>query len=268
MSTLIKIFILFILIAHIIISFSPMASAGIYTSPSFTLRNARVVCAGGNASSQDYLLNNVMIGNLSGGKAQSANYSLDLSKDINNRPLLPQPPTLNPVTTPANVATQTLSGGKEAGSAIYINGYPAVPLTTGTTWSYNYNLTEGENILLVTARNASGLDSSAVSATILLDTILPSINNVTPADGSLFEIGDIGSLNILAADAGSGALYYKISIDGTIILDWTTTPTFSWYTFQKTQGVHDITVYVKDRAANESSQSLQVYLVRKAVDLP
>src|SRR3989338_4616664 len=109
MKASIKISILFLSVAVFMMS-SSRAFARTYTSPAFTLQNARIVFAGGKASSQNYLLRNVGIGNAFGSKAQSENYSLDLSRNGNDRALLPQPPTLNPVTTPTNIATQTLSG--------------------------------------------------------------------------------------------------------------------------------------------------------------
>ena len=163
MKASIKISILFLSVTAFIIS-SSIVSAKTYTSPAFVLLNARIVASGGKAISQNYSLGKVRIGNIFGSKAQSANYSLDLSTIDKITP--PKDPTLNPVISPTNISTQVLSGRKDPGTSIYINGYEAVPIDNNTTWSYTQPLREGENILFITSRNAFGLESSAVSVTI------------------------------------------------------------------------------------------------------
>ena len=55
----------------------------------------------------------------------------------------PPAPTVNPVTSPTNSATQTLSGGKEAGSGIMINDLQVISPNGNTTWSYDASLTNG-----------------------------------------------------------------------------------------------------------------------------
>jgi len=81
----------------------------------------------------------------------------------------PTQPTLNTVTSPTNISLQILSGSKEANSSIWLNGTEVVPLNSSTDWSYSYNLSEGNNNISVTSRDAVGNESSAVTTTIEYD---------------------------------------------------------------------------------------------------
>ena len=142
-----------------------------YTSLNYTIINPKIISSGGTASSFNYSLNNVIIGKFLSGKVASANYTLDATTiDIMG---IPNAPTFNPVITPTNISTQTVSGTKDADTSIYINGYEAVPLDSNTTWSYDVVLNEGNNYLVITARNTEGLESESVYITIILDTVSP-----------------------------------------------------------------------------------------------
>ncbi len=91
---------------------------------------------------------------------------------------------LNPVTSPANVSPQVLSGTKEANTAVYANGILVIPLDANTTWTYSQVLTAGTNAISLVARDAAGNDSPPVSASILYDSVPPSIVFITPNNGS------------------------------------------------------------------------------------
>ena len=77
--------------------------------------------------------------------------------------------TLNAVTSPTNISSQTLSGTKETNTSIWINGVEVVLLNSSTTWTYDFNLSEGENNISITSRDAVGNESSAVTTTIEYD---------------------------------------------------------------------------------------------------
>jgi len=82
----------------------------------------------------------------------------------------PETPTLNMITSPTNISSQTLSGIKEANSSILINDTEVVSINSSTNWSYSYNLSEGNNNISITSRDAAGNESSAVLTTIEYDT--------------------------------------------------------------------------------------------------
>lgn len=81
----------------------------------------------------------------------------------------PAQPTLNTVTSPTNIPTQTLSGNKESNTSIWINGVEVISVNSDTTWSYFYNLSEGTNNISITSRDAAGNESSVVTAIIEYD---------------------------------------------------------------------------------------------------
>ena len=82
----------------------------------------------------------------------------------------PAQPTLNTVTSPTNIPTQTLSGNKESNTSIWINGVEVISVNFDTTWSYSYNLSEGTNNISITSRDTAGNESSVETATIKYDS--------------------------------------------------------------------------------------------------
>ena len=161
-----KIFVIGIII---VVLFPALAYS--YTSLNYIIINPRIISSGGTASSFNYSLRNVTIGKVLSGKIQSASYTLD-AVGVEGIVLV-NPPTVNAVTTPTNISTQTISGTKEPDTSIYINGYEAVPLDNNTFWSYEVSLSEGNNYFIVTARDASGIESDSVTVAIALDANPP-----------------------------------------------------------------------------------------------
>ena len=89
---------------------------------------------------------------------------------------LPESPTINSVLSPTKVGTQTLSGTKEANTAISLNDVEIVPQDDKTVWNFVVTLSEGDNNLIIQAQTASGLTSIAVETKITLDTTQPIIH--------------------------------------------------------------------------------------------
>ena len=85
----------------------------------------------------------------------------------------PASPTLNPVVSPTQQATQMLSGAKPVATALLINGLQKVALNDEATWSLNYPLKEGSNALSLISRDAVGNNSAPVTTTLILDTTPP-----------------------------------------------------------------------------------------------
>jgi len=97
-------------------------------------------------------------------------------KDITS----PSKPTLNDVITPTNISPQLLSGTKEANSAIWINGTEVVPLDSSNEWSYICNLSEGNNNISITSRDAVGNESIPTTTVIEYDlNIYVDVENVS-----------------------------------------------------------------------------------------
>lgn len=238
------------IVAIVIFLSSYIVVAQDYTSPNYTLTKARIVASSGKANSPTFSLNNVRIGNILGGKAESANYSLD-ARNIEKR-TPPNPPTLNPVITPTNLTLQTLSGTKDKYTSIYINGYEVVPLDSEISWSYEKTLTEGDNHLIITARNKYGLESESVYVTITLDTIPPSppiLNPVTtPTNISTQTI------------SGTKEADTSIWINGLQSLALNSPTSFST-DVSLSEGENTFNITAKDTALNESQPSIATIIL-------
>ena len=228
-------------ILMILCVYAPNVFALSLSSNNYTINAPRIIISGGYASSQNYSINSANVGSVFSGMAESQNYSLDTISV--KKKLSPNRPTLNQVTSPTNVALQRLSGTKDIATSIYINGYEVVALDNSMSWSYDKTLTEGDNHLIITTRNASGLESEPLYITITLDTIPPQIIISNPLDGT-----------IVYTD--------PINVEGTI----------DGVPFSEARdivsGPNEITIEASDEAGNVSYDAIEVYLIREPLALP
>ncbi|MBI4227746.1 MAG: hypothetical protein HY600_05715 [Candidatus Omnitrophica bacterium] len=91
------------------------------------------------------------------------------------RPTMARPPV---VTTQPTVPLQ---GTKTPGTAIWINGVEVISLSEATSWTATVLLGEGDNPVVVVARDAAGNESTALQATIVVDAAPPVITVTAPA---------------------------------------------------------------------------------------
>lgn len=194
-----------------------------YVSPNYSLLDVRIDTSKGKANSWGYCLEHVTIGSIIGGKSFSANYSLDAT-NVPYQDIRPNPPTLNPVTTPTNITPQVLSGTKDKNTSIYINGYEAMPINNETDWSCSQTLLEGDNYLIITARSSQGLESNPVYAIITLDTSPPTMPVVTD-DGEATSSTSQLHASWTSQDLETGIVEYQYSIGTSLgttdIVSWT-----------------------------------------------
>lgn len=127
-------------------------------------------------------------------------WATSLPFDLDNVP--PNPPTLNPVTSPTNVTPQRISGGKDANSSVLLNGTLIVALNASTTWSHNLNLLEGTNSFSLTSKDDKGNESGPTSGSIILDTTPPE-TEATPPGGTY-----PGSVAITLTSDEPATIYY------------------------------------------------------------
>ena len=94
--------------------------------------------------------------------------------------------SINQVTTPTNVGSQTITGNRESGATITaaVNtsaSVGSVTYPTATTWSCEINgLIEGANNVIVTATD-TGANSATASASIIYDVTAPGVAITSPA---------------------------------------------------------------------------------------
>jgi len=133
----------------------------------------------------------------------SMQFSIDTGK--------PQAVTLNAITSPTRTTPQVLSGTKEAGTAILINGSEVIAHNAETTWQYSLNLQEGSHDLAIVAQDSAGNHSPEVTASMTLDTKGPEVLAITPAQNT-FTNQAPSTIELALFDATSG-------IDKTTTLD-------------------------------------------------
>jgi hypothetical protein len=118
-------------------------------------------------------------GGLVSGYSDIVDIKVDRDKSI------PLAPTVHPRQTPTNAMSQLITGRKESGTAIVINGVDVVDADPSDQWSAEIALeTEGENHFSVQARNHLDARSDSFTFTITRDTTAPVITDISPADGS------------------------------------------------------------------------------------
>ena len=120
----------------------------------------------------------------------------------------PAQPTLNIVTSPTNIPTQTLSGNKEPKTSIWINGVEVISVNSDITWSYSYNLSEGTNNISIISRDSVGNESSAVITTIEHDPniYVDTANATGIEDGTKTHPFNTITEGIIAVDHGKSVM--------------------------------------------------------------
>ena len=154
-------------------------------------------------------------------------------------------PSLGTVSSPTNISPQTLSGNKDTNTSVWINNLEVVPINSSTTWTYDFNLSEGENNISVTSQDLIGNESGETTVRIILDTI-------SPAAPSLHEV--ITPTNILPQTlSGTKESNTSIWINGTEVILINSDTAWS-YTFDLFEGNNHISITSRDAVGNESSQ--------------
>jgi hypothetical protein len=156
--------------------------------------------------------------------------------------------SINTVNTPTNSVIQTLAGTREAGANITVSGVTAGPvnLSIPTSWSCDVTLVEGANTVTITAEDALG-NINSVSATIVLDTIVPTltIDPVVPLTSQAVQ-------TITGTKSNDG--YISISGTGINIYGISYPNAGSWSCrLALREGDNNLTVTVTDKAGNHSS---------------
>jgi hypothetical protein len=143
-----------------------------------TVNGTAATCAGGLCTAPAVPLTqglNRLTARATDAASNSAEVSIDVFVDTG----LPTRPEVGTYSNPLPAVTAqtsiTLHGTKAAGAAIWINGALAVPADGATAWSAGVALVEGDNILIVTARDLAGNDSAPMRVTVVLDREPPVI---------------------------------------------------------------------------------------------
>jgi len=155
----------------------------------------------------------------------------------------PVAPTLGAVVSPINISPQNLSGTKESNTSIWINNIEIIPINSSTNWTYDFNLSEGENDIFITSQDSAGNESGEVTAKIILDTISP----IIPTLNEVIIPTNISS-QILS---GTKEINTSIWINEVEVISVNTDTTWS-YSFDLSEGINNISITSRDISGNES----------------
>jgi RHS repeat-associated protein len=181
----------------------------------------------------------------------------------------PAPPVFGAIPPFTNASSVRVGLIAEPGAAVVVEGASTV---TGTANAHGaielaVPLTPNTATRLVAraiGRGGDGLTSRAVEATIVHDSVAPTIDWPSPVTGT--AAGVAVAIRFRAADAGSGVSSIMVTVDGRP-LSVTSTPslparlvtaTAEWDDTHVTDGVHTVTVIASDRAGNTTSLSHSV----------
>ncbi|MCP4992509.1 MAG: hypothetical protein GY934_01805, partial [Gammaproteobacteria bacterium] len=90
----------------------------------------------------------------------------------------PESPTVDALPATTNILTAQLSGTKQAGTGIVIDGILVVGVNNNLTWSHTVSLVGGSNSFSITARDSAGNESPAVGVSIEYDDTPPGLVNL------------------------------------------------------------------------------------------
>ncbi|MEM7397083.1 MAG: hypothetical protein AAF492_32560, partial [Verrucomicrobiota bacterium] len=82
-------------------------------------------------------------------------------------------PTVDPVDSPTSIRSQTLTGTKEAGTDVRINGVSAVPVNPSAAWAVDVFLQSGTNTFSLRSADAFGFISEPVEVQIVFLDLPP-----------------------------------------------------------------------------------------------
>ena len=125
--------------------------------------------------------------------------------------------TIDAVTSPTNLEDQTVTGTMESGVTVEVTCPTAmvgIVTTTDTTWSVEITgMTEGNNVITAIATDQVG-NTASDTATIVLDTIPPTITIDSPVNNSIVNSPNITVLGNVTDDFGIKCSFFEHESQG------------------------------------------------------
>lgn len=179
----------------------------------------------------------------------------------------PETPIVSAIPAFTNQNTVTLSGTKQPGTSVWINGVEKVPAGTSTAWSITETLSGGEGLksYSVAARNSAGVSSAAVTVSTTLDQTAPhaalSLNS-----GNLSTQAPSISAALTAQDSLSGLHQVRYQVNG-VWSGWENFSASRSLILSGADGVKEVVYEVKDKAGNTRQASGSILLDTTAPSL-
>lgn len=96
----------------------------------------------------------------------------------------------------------------------------------------------------------------------------PSVTNIAPIDGSVVNDGDTLVVTITASDPNQDSLSYRFFINGAVKQDWQSGSSWSYQFGSGDIGLNKVKAEVTDGMRTTTSDEVEVYVFRGAVNLP
>ncbi len=144
----------------------------------------------------------------------------------------------------------SLSGTKQAGTSIWIDGVERVSANASTSWSYNQALAPGDGVknFSVLAKDAAGNASSAVNVSTTLDQTLPA-GSVSLQAGAAYTSSTAVTAALTASDALSGIDQVRFQVNG-VWGAWENFSASKSLTLPSGDGSKTVLYEVRDKALN------------------
>jgi len=161
----------------------------------------------------------------------------------------PAQPTLDVVLSPTNVSPQTLSGTKESNTSIWFNGTEVISANSETNWSYDFELTEGENSVSIISKDIIGNESSEINTTIILDISAPA----TPSLEPVISPTNFSSQTLSGTKEANSSILINDTevVSNNASIDWS-------YSYNFSEGTNNISITSCDTVGNESFAVLTI----------
>lgn len=167
-------------------------------------------------------------------------------------------PAVDPVPSLVNDPDLTLTGTKDPGAGIWVDGVERLTPTPSSIFSCQVPLSEGLNALSIVARNPSGKASDPpVSATTTLDSVPPEITEWSPEDHSTEPRPTITASYNDGSGSGIDVVSVSLVFDGVDVTSEATVASgsLSWApSSDLVEGSHFARVEVSDVATNQASK--------------
>ncbi len=132
----------------------------------------------------------------------------------------PDAPGLQGILSPTTASTQLLSGTKDSGTSLWIDGREVIPLDSSSAWAFMVSLTPGVNRFEIGCRSAAGEASPTVVAIIEYDPLpLPvtTLRATDPGNGSSLLLDWAGYDEAAQGDIRSYRIYVSEQPFGEVV---------------------------------------------------
>ena len=113
----------------------------------------------------------------------------------------------------------------------------------------------------VEAKNAVNMWSEVGSSDGIYYNRPPTITEITPPDGSVFQAGEIILIQVTANDLDADSLDYQFKIDGEIKQSWSASSSYPWQTGEEDIGTRVVTCETRDNYGGLISQDVTYEII-------